>query len=416
MLESRIRILLLHAQYTTRLSFYDDWLDAFCAYPGFETIPIDIVPLGAGKRIRKALSDIDAIILSHSTNCDTLVYLKRHLDILTERRVPLLTFVGNEVNLPGSPIEEKRQAFAVIRPEWIATQLLMEAGQYLFGDLPTKGMAAIPHALSPKVFSPSLPASHRPIDIGARSVRYLPHLGDNDRNRIFDRFSALNGRDFVVDISNARFDRAGWALFLNRCKGTVGTEAGSWFLERDDRTVNAIRDYVRKRSSSGVVIANNSRLRTFGHRLPWWARTTIRHILKRGPLRIEAGESEAIDFAEIYDLFFKNHVRPPVYGKCISSRHFEAAGTKTCQIMLRGRFNDLLEADRHYIALASDFRNLENVLARFADPAERDAIANACYEHVRSTHTFANRMKQTHDLLSASATSAAPTSDARCML
>ena len=82
-----------------------------------------------------------------------------------------------------------------------------------------------------------------------------------------------------------------------------------------------------------------------------------------------------------------------MYGKCISSRHFEAIGTKTCQIMFHGRFNDILEADQHYLALNQDFSNLEDVLVRFLDPTHRRAIVEEAYTYVMDTHTYAHRMR-----------------------
>ena len=90
------------------------------------------------------------------------------------------------------------------------------------------------------------------------------------------------------------------------------------------------------------------------------------------------------------------------YGKCISSRHFDAAGTKTCQIMFRGRFNDILNANEHYLALEPDFSNIDDVLAAFRDPVRRQHVADAAYDLVRTKHTYAQRMQQVYDLLAAS--------------
>jgi hypothetical protein len=270
--ESRIRVLVLYANYTDRLSYYDDWLDAFKSAPEFDVIAVDIVPSDANKKISAALVEIDAVVLLHSTNGDTTHYLERHVDLLADRRVPLLTFVGNEANLPGSPISEKRRLFARLNPDYIATQLLREAGQFLFGDLAGSSIVSIPHALNPAAYHP-IPGNNRTIDIGARAVRYPPHLGDDDRNRIMEYFATFGPKTgLIVDISDQRYDRAGWAAFLNRCKATVATEAGSWFLEREDMTVNAIREYVLSRRSPGLVIRNDSKLRAIGHKLPWQVR------------------------------------------------------------------------------------------------------------------------------------------------
>jgi hypothetical protein len=394
MREVRLRLLLVYADYTDRLSYYDDWFDAFSACPAFATDSFNIVTAGREDELKRKLAASDGIVLLHSTNGDTTVYLDRYAPLLADRKIPLLSFVGNEVNLPGSPIAAKRATFAVIRPEWIATQLLQEAGDFLFGDLTSRGVVAIPHALNPDVYRGNKPPEARSIDIGTRVARYLPHLGDDDRNRIVDFFSD-NGADLglTIDISNARFDRDGWVGFLGDCKGTVATEAGSWFIERDDATVNAIRDHVRSRTG-GIFIANDSALRTIGHKLPWWLRAALRKVLRSGLVRHEALVNERISYQDIFELFFAGRLRPAIHGKCISSRHFDAIGTRTCQIMFRGRFNDILEADKHYIALADDFSNIGDVLARFRDTRYRTDITAKAYEHILDGHTYAHRMRQ----------------------
>jgi len=182
----------------------------------------------------------------------------------------------------------------------------------------------------------------------------------------------------------------------------VSTEAGSWFLERDDATVNAIRDYVLSKSKAGIVIRNDSVFRRFGHKMPWWLRSVARHALKRGPLRHESMVNEQLDVEDILDRFFAARARPSSYGKCISSRHFDAAGTKTCQIMFRGRFNDIFRADEHYLALEPDFSNIEDVLAAFRDPVRRRTVVDAAYDLVLSQHTYQHRIQQVYDLLSGS--------------
>ena len=191
MRESRIRLLTLHAQYTDKLSYFDDWLDAVRQYPGFDVIAIDIIPSGARRRIRQAIGEVDAVLLLHSTNGDSITYLDRHVPVLANRRVPLITFVGNEVNLPGFSIAGKRRVLKAIRPEWIATQLLEEAGEYLFGDIATRGIVAIPHALNPSAFRPIRNPDTRPIAIGSRVMKYMPHVGDDDRSRIANAFVSV---------------------------------------------------------------------------------------------------------------------------------------------------------------------------------------------------------------------------------
>jgi hypothetical protein len=187
MRESRIRLLALYAQYTDTFSYFDDWLDAIREYPGFDVMH-RYHSVGCKEAHQRAIREVDAVLLLHSTNGDSITYLERHVPILADRRVPLITFVGNGVNLPGFTIAGKRRVFSAICPEWIATQLLEEAGQYLFGDLVTRRVVPIPHALNASAFRPIRNPGTRPIDIGSRFMRYIPHLGDNDRNLIGEAF------------------------------------------------------------------------------------------------------------------------------------------------------------------------------------------------------------------------------------
>jgi hypothetical protein len=311
----------------------------------------------------------------------------------------LITFVGNEVNLPGFTIAGKRRVLNAISPEWIATQLVREAGEYLFGDIATRGVVAIPHALNPTAFRPTGSLESRAIDIGSRVMKYVPHLGDDDRNRIADRFVQL-GREgkIKIDISNARLNRGGWAHFLNLCKGTVSTEAGSWFIERDDATVETIRRYVHRRSGR-LMIPNDSKLWLLANLVPVWLRRGPKRFLRTFDVEYETLVNEQQPYLDIYTRFFEGKPHSPVYGKCISSRHFEAIGTKTCQVMFRGRFNDILKPDQHYLSLNSDFSNLQDVLVRFFDPAERRAIVEQAYAHVMDAHTYAHRMCLLNDIL-----------------
>jgi spore maturation protein CgeB len=401
---SRMRLLVGYANYTDRLSYFDDWLDAFKAAPQFKTVAVNIVAAEAKAQIPRLLRDMDGVVLLHSTNGDTTMYLEPHVEALASRNVPLLTFVGNEVSLPGSPIAEKIELFKRLRPDYVATQLLLEAGEYLFGDVVAKKVVAIPHAVNPDVYKPTTRPESRPLDIGVRAVRYLPYLGDDDRNRLL-RWFAEHGkhRGLKVEVSDQRLDRRGWADYLNQCKGTVATEAGTAFLERDDKTMNAIRNYVLAKQPKGLVLRNDSPLRSLGHRLPWWMKSVARRVLSGGLVRHEALVNEQLNYREIFEKFFAGRPHSNPTGKCISSRHFDAAGTKTCQIMFRGRFNDILKADEHYLALESDFSNIDDVLSRFRDPKERQRIADAAFDLVMSKHTYAHRMQTVYDTLAGAA-------------
>ena len=389
-----MKTLLLTLEYPSRASYYDDWRDAFVAAPQFDVTVCNIFDRGARADIERGIGAYELIVVLHACTADSLLYAEPIATALQNRRGRLVTFIGNELNLPFAPLGAKIAWLKRVRPDLIATQLLREAGAWLYAEVGAR-VISLPHALNPDAFQPRTLQRDRTIDIGARSFRYLAYLGDDDRNRIYDYFAA-NRLDpkLVLDFSTEqRFDRENWAAFLDRCKATIATEAGSWFLERDDATVLAIRDYLAGKNG-GFVIRADSPLRGLGHRLPYALKALARRLLRRGPIQHEALAAERADFAEIHARFFAGRPRPPVYAKCISSRHFDAVGTKTVQIMFPGRFNGILEADRHYLALLPDFSNIDSVMTRFRDPAERTRLAEAAYAHVLGGHTYAHRMQQ----------------------
>ena len=395
---SAIDTLVLHARYSTRLSYYDDWLEAFERSRRFDVTTANICDGGAGAVIRARLGTAELIVLLHSTNSDTLMYLAPLKELLKARRGKLLVFVGNELNLPGSPMAEKIAYVRDVEADFIATQMLAEAGRWLYASCPKAQVVSVPHGLNPSAFQAEAPLEARAIDIGTRSARYIPYLGDDERNRLFAAFDRLGQSEpgLRIDINTKqRLDRTAWAAYLNQCKGTLANEAGTWYLEPDDHTTNEIRAWVREREG-GIVIANDSPLRRLSHALPWFVKAGLRPLLRAGPLRHEALVNEQVPFAEVYVRFFKDRLRAPVYTKVVSSRHFDAIGTKTCQILVRGRYNDTLVAGEHYLALEPDFSNLDAVVAEFRDPDRRGEIAEAALAHALAGHTLDHRLEALH--------------------
>jgi spore maturation protein CgeB len=397
--ESRIGTVVLTVQYDTRSSYYLDWLEAFECSPLFAATTFNLFRRDQRRAAIRAVSEAELVVALHACSADTLDYIKPLRTALANRRGRLLILVGNEYNLPWTRLGEKRDFLREVAADYVGTQLPIEAGEWLYAGTGTT-VLALPHALNETVFRPDKPDPSRPIDIGGRSARYPAFIGDDERNRVHDLFAQVGpsvGLRVDVD-TGSRLDRSGWAMFLNDCRGTIGTEAGSWYLERDDRTVLEIRDFLRARTGPGAISADGP-FHALSRRLPYRVKTWLRTLLTISPIRHEAIDNGDVNFAEIEARFFLRRPRCPVYSKCISSRHFDAAGTGTCQILLRGRYNDILAADEHYIALDPDLANADEAIARFRDPAERRRIAAAALSLVKERHTYRHRMAALHEAL-----------------
>jgi hypothetical protein len=400
--DSRIRTVVLTLRYGVRASYYEDWRDAFATSPHFAATAFNLFRRAERQAAMRAVGDAELVVVLHACTADTLEFIDPLRGALKARRGRLLVLVGNEYNLPWIRLADKRRLLREVGADFAGTQLPLEAGQYLYGDS-AGAVLAVPHAVNETVFRRDKPDQARAIDIGGRSFRYPVYLGDDARNRVYDLFAEIGPRAGLrVDIENeARLDRLGWARFLNDCRGTIGSEAGTWYLERDDATALAIRDFLRNRSR-GPTIRADGRLHGALRHLPYGLKASLRVLLAVSPVRHEAIDADAADFAEIEARFFRDRPRCPAYSKCISSRHFEAAATGTCQILMRGRYNGILEADRHYIALEPDLGNAAEAIERFRDPAERRKITEAAHDLVLDAHTYRNRLAALRAALSAS--------------
>jgi hypothetical protein len=66
----------------------------------------------------------------------------------------------------------------------------------------------------------------------------------------------------------------------------------------------------------------------------------------------------------------------------ISPRHLEAVLTKTCQILVEGEYSGVLEPHRHYIPLARDFSNLDEVIEQVRDTPRATELTETAYDEV----------------------------------
>jgi hypothetical protein len=398
--ESRIQTVLLTVQYSTRSSYLLDWQDAFRSSPLFAVTCFNLFSRNQRRAARRAVERAELVVALHACSADTLDFISPLARALEARRGRFLILATNEYNLPWARIAEKLAFLQLVNADWVGTQLPLETGCWLYEGTGAR-VLSVPHALNEKMFRREKADRARTIDIGGRSARYPVFLGDDERNRVYDAFAQLGlEAGLSVDIDNgSRLDRRGWATFLNDCRGTIGTEAGSWYLERDDRTALKIREYIRAKGGVATLRADGMVHAACRH-LPFYFKEWLKTMLKWSPVLHEAMHHDAVSFEEIRARFFADHPRCPAYSKCISSRHFDAAGTGTCQMLVRGRYNGILQADEHYIALDPDLGNISEVIERFRDPTERARVADAAHDLILERHTYRHRLAALHQMVS----------------
>lgn len=396
----KIKTLILTLAYSSRASYYDDLLDAFVASDIFDCDILNIRNLFSQRYLEKKSKGYDIIVLLHSCTADTLFYLERVSHALQQRSGKLICFVGNEYNSPFLTMYDKIELLKTLSPNLIATQLLQETGEWLYEDVQTK-VISLPHALNSNVFSSTKNYASRPITIGFRGSKYPGFIGDNDREEIIAYFQGISDPSLRMDIScSDRLNRLGWSQFLNMCQATISVEAGTNFLEKDDKIIQKIRADFKEDTNSGV--STHNLMKEIAYLMPYSLRQGLKKIVKKMGFVSKTELYEAIDFKLLNERYF-NATKPSKYsGKAISSRHFDAIGTETIQVMFPGRFNDILKAGEHYIALDRNFGNVAEVFEILKDEKYCTELTKRTKEFVCELHTYAKRLETLSNVIKSS--------------
>jgi hypothetical protein len=355
-----IRVLLLYAsgEDNATFSYQTSWPRQFAHHPRFECSLLNLADRRPANRLRGHWLIRrwrgDAVVLMHSVFSNACYLTGRLLDAVAAVDRPKVYFVGNEYKLMA-----EKMAFAeTLRVPLLVTQSSSPAVQQMYRDRLGCQVIGIPNTgLDSTVFFPSAPTSDRPIDLGYRSQDSPIYLGHQERREIAEYFEENASRfGLTVDISlddASRFAEAGWAGFLNRCKGQLGTEAGGDYFDLDDSTRYEVIRFLDQNPGAGL---DRIRERFFAESRP----ATLR---------------------------------------LISGRNVEAAGTRTAQLLFEGEYGGYLQPDVHYIPLKKDFSNADEAIGKFRDAAFRETIVENAYQLARSELTYDRLIDRFHDAL-----------------
>ena len=72
----------------------------------------------------------------------------------------------------------------------------------------------------------------------------------------------------------------------------------------------------------------------------------------------------------------------------ISPWVFESALTKTCQILVEGDYNGIIEPDVHYFSIKREFSNIDEALERLKDTESVQNIVDRTYEVICGNENF----------------------------
>ncbi len=328
------------------MSYAYDWEEAFEAEPRLEVRSCNIANLFEYRAHRKQISEAPLVVILHSATGDDMTLLSRTASWLRDRKGKLLVLIGNEYDLLPQKIAFLKNANA----DYVGTQLSIEAGRWLF-EGSGAGVQPAAHALNPHLYAPM--DVERIRDIGFVGDRYPFFIGDRERDSLIDYFRDRGPENGLrCEIRRDKIPRGDWAGFLASSYGAPGGESGTYFLEKNGETIDAVMAY-----------------------------------LKRHP---------DAPYEEVWERFFEGR-RPERSGKTISSRHFELIGTKTCQILIEGDYAGILKPDEHYIPVKKDLSDIDEALRKFRDRSLRESITERAYECAMESHTYLHRVEKLVD-------------------
>lgn len=325
----RLRTLLVYAasDVNRTLSYQRGWPEHFQKHPAFDCVPINVHERGATAKVQRlakaGLGRYDAIVLLHSTFSNECYVRGNLLRALRANPAPKAWFIGNEYKL----MPEKMTFADALGLDLLVSQCDSERVHAAYRRRLGCAVTWLPNTgLDIDLFRPGPPLEERPVDLGYRAYASPPYLGHDEREHMAAAFvKAAARRGLASDISLAdrdRFDAPGYIAFLQRCKAQLGTEAGGDYFELSDATRLAVNAYLRA--------------------------------------------NPAAPFEDVFARFFQGY-RDNLPLRILSSRNVEAAGTKTVQVLMEGRYGGYLKPDEHYIPVRRDLADADEALAKLAD-------------------------------------------------
>jgi hypothetical protein len=197
------------------------------------------------------------------------------------------------------------------------------------------------------------PMRERKLRLGYRG-RALPpwygHLG-REKQEIGERMRAIcDARSVPVDIEwddSKRIYGESWYKFIGSVRATLGTESGANVFDDTGAIRAAMRAYMN------------------GH-----PRAT---------------------YDELWQRFLAGHEGRVRMNQC-SPRLFEAIATGTALVLYEGDYSGVVEPGRHYIALAKDHSNVEEVLAKLEDVTGLEDLTERTYREIVGSGRYSYRV------------------------
>ena len=198
----------------------------------------------------------------------------------------------------------------------------------------------------------------RDIDVGyrARRLPFYMGRGAQEKSDIAIRFTE-HSRDsnLKLDIKLSESDRIygdDWPRFIANCRFMLGVESGTSIFDLTGQIQQQVRQFLETYPTAAFSQVEKEILEPY---------------------------EEKINY------------------RAISPRIFECAVLRTCMILFRGSYQNIIVAEKHYIPLEKDFSNFEEVISkmsdinlvkRMTDRAYQDLICSGAYSYSKFIQGF----------------------------
>jgi hypothetical protein len=328
------------------LGYVNDWRDAFIGSRNLDITQCNINNLASYTRLKPIIKEAELIIVLHSAAGDDMRLLNATSHWFHNRRGRLAVFFGNEYDL----LKAKRNFLHQAGADYVCSQLPRRSADFIYADCGGAKILEMPHALNPSAYKVITPREYRKNKIGFIGARYPLWIGDTVRNDFLDFcLNAINEADRAIQVGKGNVSREQWANFLNMSIGTIGAEAGTYYLDKDG------------------------------------------YILKMAKKIFSKNNKEPESLLKFHDVLKQVNY---VSGKAISSRHFEPIGTKTVQLLIEGEYNGILKPDVHYLPVKKDYSNFFEKMSELNDPYRQTEISNCAFEYAMDCHTYHHRVNK----------------------
>ena len=198
---------------------------------------------------------------------------------------------------------------------------------------------------------PARPIRDRELHVAYRSRRLPYWLGElgQDKTRIAEgvvRRAPQHGLRFDIAVEeSARIYGPQWFEFIASAKSVLGTEGGASIWDHDTKVEELVMDYLARHPGAPYE-----------------------------------------DVSPLLKPYEGN-----VTYNTVSPRLFEAAALRTAMVMFPGRYDDVVQAGTHYIALEKDFSNFDDVAEMLKDDVYLQRLVDRTYDEIVRPGRYSTR-------------------------